>query len=108
MKYNELKDGMVVKIYIPANKTFYKMQVTKTINENEFSISNICLKPHHRIEGHEYRATVKTQEDIDAFFYMHKGKLDDQAFDLADEHFKRNGREWIFANGAFKMNKMQL
>ncbi|MES2487581.1 MAG: hypothetical protein V4581_16745 [Bacteroidota bacterium] len=108
MKYNELKDGMSVSVYIPACNTFYKMQVAKTVNESEFSISNLCLSKHHRIEGHEYRATVKSQEDVDAFFYMHKGKVDDIAHEMAQEHYKQNTRDWIFPGGAFKMKTVNL
>jgi hypothetical protein len=104
MKYEQLKDGKKVNVYIPSMNRFYRMDVTSREYGDDglggFSISNYDTGKRNRIDGHEYLGIVRNQKDVDAFFYMQKesvtGREGDLSFDKAEEHFKKNKRSWIF------------
>lgn len=102
MKYEDLKDGQRVNVYIPAMSRFYKMDVNHRIGDElgGFTISNLGCRKNNLIDGHEYRAILRSQEDVDNFFYMQlepvTGKEGDMSFKKADEHFAKNGLRWIF------------
>jgi len=98
MNYKQLKDGKKVKVYIPAMNNFYTMEVH---GENGvFTVSNYGCAKRNKIGGHECAFLIKNQKDVDGFFYMHNGPIKSDELGLvtekAEEHFKKNGRRWIF------------
>jgi hypothetical protein len=104
MNYTDLKHGQKVNVYIPAMKSFYKMDVATREFGNDklggFSITNYCTGKRNRIEGHEFLGIVRNQEDVDNFFYIQKEPFTsnegDLSFEKADAHYVKNGKGWIF------------
>lgn len=100
MKYKDLKDGQKVEVYIPAMNNFYRMEITDYDGKGAFLVSNYGCKKCDKIGGHETGFILNNQEDVDNFFYMHKGSIKQNELSCvtenAEEHYKLNKRRWIF------------
>lgn len=95
MRYENLKDGKRVYVFIPLMQRFYLMDVTACI-DGGFSISNYDTGKNNSIDGHEYLHVLNSQEDVDKFFYMFYGPMCPEATQLAEQHYEKNGLSWIF------------
>ena len=98
MNFQKLTDGQKVMVYIPALDQFFRMEVCKLIvhPKGGFSISNYGRRSSERIQGHEFLGRIHCQEDLDKFFYIEPGKVIEESFIKAKEHFAKNGLSWIF------------
>jgi len=90
MEYTDLKAGQTVQVFIPVMNAFYSFKVL------DYGGEGFLLDSVKKIDGHEYWRNISSQEQVDAFFYIHKGQITDEAFEKAEEHYKRNGLGWIF------------
>jgi len=95
MLYENLRGGKKVKVYIPTLKRFYIMDVTACVSGG-FSISNYDTGKNNLIQGHEFLREINNQDDVDKFFYMFYGPMSDEAYELAEKHYEKNGLAWIF------------
>lgn len=94
MEYKDLKDGTTVQMYVPANKCFYSMNVTKRV-DGGFSISNLGKRNGALIGGHEHLSIIRSQDDMDNFFYLTE-KITEDSFREGEEQYARNKKGWIY------------
>lgn len=98
MNYSDLNNCEKVHMYVPAMKRFYRMRVTHITHSglNEFNISNWGATRFQKIGGHEVMFTLRSQNDVDHFFYITPRQPKHEDFLKAEKQFQKNGREWIF------------
>ncbi|WP_116787653.1 hypothetical protein [Flavobacterium psychrotrophum] len=89
-----LPTGTKVDIFIPV---FPNQFFTVGVQNNGDSVCLHNDEPLRSIDGHRKAWHLHSQKDVDAFFYIRdKGKLTDEDYLKGLEHFKNNGKEWIF------------
>lgn len=100
MDYKDFKDGQKVNVFIPAMNNFYNMEISDYDGKGAFLISNYGCKKRNKIGGHEAAFVLKDQNDVENFFYIHKGALKNSELEevtkKAEEQYKRNNKSWIF------------
>lgn len=104
MDYKDFKNGQKVMVYIPLKKWFYNANIIETVN-GDFTIS--FPKP---IDGHyDQIKNLKNQEELDKWFYIVKRqKITEGLIKEGEDKFKINGKEWLFPNKAFSMQRLAI
>lgn len=91
------KQATKVMVFIPQfPDQFFEMELNKNVLGNSVLISNLD-DIYPTIFGHKKCFLLRSQKDVDDFFYVTLKKdftQDDYA--KGQEHFKKNAKKWIY------------
>lgn len=95
LKFEDLKDGMIVYTYIPWG-FFYKMEVIEDPDGDGYKITNENIPNLSSIPRPVFSARLESQEELNEWFYVQDKAPNPEDFEPAESHYQKNRENWIY------------